>query len=176
LVTSAIEDGFLSFTGKDVLHFAPEPSLSRLIDGQKPARRVTSSYPDQSGDLRLNIEAIDLPDRSFDTIICSHILEHVDDGKALAELHRVLRPGGELVIEVPIVEGWATTYENPGAQSKRERHIHFGQWNHVRFYGRDLRDRIRDAGFDLSEYTASPRHVVRYGLQRGETVFVGLKA
>ena len=42
---------------------------------------------------------------------------------------------------VPIVEGWASTYENPSIVSEQERHIHFGQFDHVRYYGADIRDR-----------------------------------
>ena len=44
-------------------------------------------------DMVLNIEAVDLLDRSFDCIVCSHVLEHVNDRKALAEMFRLLRPG-----------------------------------------------------------------------------------
>ena len=42
------------------------------------------------------------PDATFDRIVCSEVLEHIpDDGAALAELHRVLRPGGVLAVTVP---------------------------------------------------------------------------
>lgn len=175
LLARAVAAGFMSFQDREVLHFAPERALTELLEHYKPKRLVTSSYPDHLADLRLNIEAIELPEASFDAIICSHVLEHVDDRKALGELHRILRPGGELIIEVPIVEGWAETYEDPAITSQDDRHLHFGQFDHIRYYGRDLRNRIRDAGFDLREFTATPQEVLRYGLQRGETVFLAVK-
>lgn len=41
-------------------------------------------------------------DNSYDTLICSEVIEHIkDDAKAVAELNRVLAPGGTLIITVP---------------------------------------------------------------------------
>lgn len=43
-----------------------------------------------------------LPDAQFDCIILSQVLEHVwEPHKAIAESHRMLRPGGWLIIDVP---------------------------------------------------------------------------
>ena len=121
------------------------------------------------------IEAIDLPDASFDRILCNHVVEHVDDAKAFAELFRILHPGGVALFTTPIVEGWAQTYENPAIDGERLRELHFGQNDHVRFYGRDLRERIKAAGFRLEEFTAVEPDVHRHGLMRGETVFMATK-
>lgn len=42
------------------------------------------------------------PDTKFDMVICSEVLEHIrDDKRALEEIHRLLNPGGLLVISVP---------------------------------------------------------------------------
>ena len=47
-----------------------------------------------------------LPD-GFDVILCSHVIEHVDSDQTLLEaFHRVLRPGGYLLLNVPINEVW----------------------------------------------------------------------
>jgi len=123
-------------------------------------------------DLVLNIEAIGVPDQSFDCIVCSHVLEHVDDKKALAEIYRALKPGGVALIMLPVIEGWARTYENPKVRTPEERKRHYGQADHVRYYGADIRDRIRTAGFQLEEFTAEGEDVLTYALQRGEKVFV----
>jgi SAM-dependent methyltransferase len=54
-------------------------------------------------DLRIDICNINLPDHSFDLVLCLHVLEHVpDDRKAMAELRRILRPSGMAVIMVPL--------------------------------------------------------------------------
>jgi SAM-dependent methyltransferase len=154
-----------------ILHFAPEPvvrnNLSRLYS------RYATADLNGEADLTLNIESIDLPSGSVNTVICNHVLEHVSDRKALAEIHRVLSPHGLLVASVPIVEGWDQTYENDSITSPLERELHFGQFDHVRVYGRDFRDRLHAAGFStIDEVTAHGRDVVTYGLLRGEKIFV----
>lgn len=154
-----------------VIHFAPEPNASGFV---KPLadQYQTADLFRRECDLLLNIESMDLSDKCVDAFITSHVLEHVDDARALGELFRCLKPSGVALIMVPIVEGWEQTYENSAVMSERDREVHFGQFDHVRYYGSDLRDRIRDAGFTLEEFTASPDDCVRYGLMRGEKVFV----
>jgi SAM-dependent methyltransferase len=158
-----------------VLHFAPEVPLAPRI------KAIVADY--QTADLSerkqmthyVNIEGTALPAEQYDRIICNHVLEHVNDSLALAEMFRLLKPGGKAIVSSPIVEGWAKTYENPAVLTTTERLLHFGQQDHVRFYGRDLRDRIRAAGFDLTEVTAVEPDVLTYGLIRGETLFIAQK-
>jgi hypothetical protein len=71
-----------------------------------------------------------------------NVLEHVDDSKALAELHRILMSNTYLLLAFPIIEGWESTYESNEILSNEMRMIHFGQLDHVRYYGRDVRERI----------------------------------
>jgi SAM-dependent methyltransferase len=158
----------------DVLHFAPEKSLAKLIRPLARTYRTADIAPGRA-DLVLNIEQIDLPANSVDGIVCFHVLEHVNDAKALAELYRVLRPGGACLIMTPVVEGWVHTYENSGISSPEDRTLHFGQHDHVRYYGADIRARIGAAGFSLSEFTAEGPDIVRYALLPGEKVFVATK-
>ena len=94
----------------------------------------------------LDIQAIAVPDASYDCVVCSHVLEHADDAKALCEIYRVLKPGGVALIMLPVIEGWATTYENPAVTSPEDRKKrHYGQADHVRYYGADMRNRIMGA-------------------------------
>src|SRR3546814_12643209 len=102
---------------------------------------------------RVNIEAMNLDDESFDVIICSHVLEHVDHRKALREMYRVLSPGGFAVLMFPIIEAWTETYEDPRYQGTPEDRIaHYAQDDHITYFGRDVRDHIRAAGFGLDEF------------------------
>lgn len=69
---------------------------------------VTSDFDESAhrGQMRIDLQAIDLPDASFDVILSAHVLEHVPDtDKALAELQRVIRPDGRLLLQVPILQG-----------------------------------------------------------------------
>jgi SAM-dependent methyltransferase len=160
------------FKGKDILHFAPEPGLSALIRNRSPKSYKTCDGFARGVDLRIDITAIDLPDRSFELVLCLHVLEHVDDDrKAMAEVHRILRPAGVFIVMVPMEEGWEETYENPRITSPRDRLLHFGQEDHVRFYGRDIRKRLAAAGFAVDEWTAREPEVARHGLRRGEKIF-----
>ena len=113
-----------------------------------------------------------IADKSFDVAICLHVLEHVDDRAAVSELFRVLRPGGLLVAMFPIIEGWDETFEDASRMSPEDRLFYFGQHDHVRFFGRDARARLAAPGFVVEEYTAVEPQVSRYGLARGEKIFI----
>lgn len=154
-----------------IMHFAPEKIFESkfkkiYLDGYKTADLYASA------DLKINIEQIDLHDDAFNTVICNHVLEHVDDEKALREIYRILSHDGIFIVSVPIVEGWDKTYENPEIRTDKERELHFGQNDHVRYYGKDFRERLRSAGFKFEEITAEGSDVVEYGLLRGEKYFI----
>lgn len=161
--------------GGRLIHFAPEPNVAELVKPLASEYRSSDLFM-RGCDLALNLEKMDLDDNSVDVFIASHVLEHVADTKALGELYRCLKPGGLALIMVPIIEGWDRTYENSAVTSRRERTLHFGQFDHVRYYGSDLRDRIRAAGFALEEFTAEPEDCVQYSLTPGEKVFVARRS
>ncbi len=164
------------FAGKDVLHFAPEACLRGYLADQRPKSYRTADLFASNVDLKLNIEQIDLPDATADVILCLHVLEHVDDRKAIAELHRILRPGGVLVAMFPIVEGWQETFEDSTKTTPEDRLLYFGQHDHARFFGSDARSRLAAPGFTVTEFTAEEPDVSRHGLQRGEKIFICRKA
>lgn len=153
-----------------VLHFAPEPAFEPILRA-KAGRYVTTDYMRTKVDVRLNIEALELEDASFDLIIAHQVLEHVDHRKALAECFRCLTPGGRMVVTTPVIEAWATTYENPDVTTSRDRLLHFGQKDHLRYFGRDLKDHMRSAGFEVHEFISSEPDVATYALIRGETLY-----
>lgn len=160
---------------RSMLHFAPEDILRKRFSQRFPDYRAVDLVR-ADVDYNCDIEDTKLPPASVDVVFASHILEHVDDRKAIAELFRILKPAGKLIAMVPIVEAWAETYENPAITSESERDLHFGQYDHVRFYGRDFPQRLAAAGFNVTAYMATPLDCVKYGLQRGEKVFVATKS
>jgi SAM-dependent methyltransferase len=101
--------------------------------------------PDGAGGASVNGNALSLPfpDATFDRIIASEVMEHIDDDAgAAAELARVLKPGGTIAVTVPswLPERicWALTDEYHAP------HVPGG---HVRIYTEaTLRRRLRDAG------------------------------
>jgi SAM-dependent methyltransferase len=160
--------------GKTVLHFAPESVISEILR-PKAKSYIGADLDGRRAETALNMENIALADESIDLIVCNHVLEHVDDARALREFLRVLVPGGTALLMFPVVEGWNKTYENPDIRSAKDRTLHFGQWDHVRYYGRDVRGRIESAGFELAEFTAQEPEVIRFGLSRGEKTFIARK-
>lgn len=161
------------FEGREVLHFAPEPGMQAYILARKPKRYVTCDYEPGLGDLTINIEQIDLPDNSFDVIYCSHVLEHVDDARAIPELYRIVRPGGVLLTMVPVIEGWTQSFIDASKTgSDADKTLYFNQHDHIRMFGRDFRDRLQTPGFAVEEFTAVEPHVARHALIRGDKVFI----
>lgn len=142
-----------------ILHFAPETALENKMRLLYINYKTADLFSE--ADIVLNIEAIELNNNSIKTVICNHVLEHVDDKKALAEIYRVLTADGCMVVSVPIIEGWSHTYENPNINDPFLRTLHFGEHNHVRYYGRDFRDRLKEAGFfNIQEITAEGKDVI----------------
>ena len=158
----------------NVLHFAPEAIFETIFRKHFKHYRTADLF--EAADLKLDLEDIDLPDGSVDMIIANHVLEHVDDRKTAKELSRILSKDGILICQVPLIEGWDATYEDAAITSQDGRRLHFGQEDHLRYYGRDFRTRIAQGGFDLPrEITSQAEDVVKYGLNRGEKVFVFTK-
>ena len=157
--------------GGRTLHFAPEPAVAAIVK-PRTADYATADIVQGRADKVLDIEDMRTEDSdSYDWIVCSHVLEHVDDRKALRELNRILKPDGVLMLMFPLVSGWDHTYEDPSITTAAGRLRFFGQHDHLRFYGADVRDRITSAGFALSEFTAEEPYVSRYGLIRGYKLF-----
>jgi len=96
---------------------------------------------------RMDLTNLELPDGCKTLVWCSHVLDDIpDDRKALSEIFRVLAPGGILVLQVTI--GGETTYEDSSVVTKADRLQKFLWEDHVRLYGRDLKERIEDRGFE----------------------------
>jgi len=151
-----------------VLHVSPERGLSDALRKQKNLHYQSSSF-EEGEDLRLDLTKIDLPDASFDVIICSHVLEHIpDDRSALREIYRVLRPGGWAILIVPLSKSGETD-EDSSVTSAEDRLKRFGQQDHVRVYGgKDFLKRIREVGFEVSVVNLvkdrTPDYARRYGI------------
>lgn len=129
-----------------LLHVAPAPCLEARLKSMSELEYTAVDLVGGHGRIRGDLTALPFGDDSFDVACCSHVLEHiVDDFGAMRELRRVVRPTGWVAIQVPITA--TVTMEAPDVTSPCERERVFGQSDHVRRYGQDFAERLRDAGF-----------------------------
>ena len=139
---------FFDGTPKRMLHVAPEHCLSGHFRREIGAGYLTADLQQGRAMVEMDITDIQYPDRSFDVIYCSHVLEHVqDDRQAMREFRRVLDDGGWAILLVPITR--QRTHEDPSITEPEERLKAFGQEDHVRRYGPDYVDRLRESGFTV---------------------------
>lgn len=168
-------DFFTSIVKKKVLHFAPEQAFYKLFRKQKNIDYTTTDLFSPLADVKADICNLPFEDNSYDIIFCNHVLEHIpDDTKAMQELYRVLKPGGMGIFQIPQDLSRDVTFFDDSIINQKERAAIFGQYDHVRIYGRDYFDKLRSIGFNVVEedYTnkIKPELVKRYCLAKGEII------
>jgi ubiquinone/menaquinone biosynthesis C-methylase UbiE len=120
---------------------------------------------------KMDITDMDFPGESFDVIICYHVLEHIkDDLKAMSELSRVLKKSGYAILQVPVKEIDETIeYSKPDPKESY----------HVRMYGRDYKDRLESAGFEVlvDDYlkNINAETLRKYGMDAEDIYFCRIK-
>ncbi len=159
-----------------VLHFAPEQAFYKRFRKLKNLKDyITTDLNSPLADVKADICALPFEDNSFDVILCNHVLEHIpNDTQAMSELNRVLKPGGWGIFQIPQDLNRTITFEDDSITDKKERALIFGQYDHVRIYGRDYFDKLRSIGFVVEEidYTAqlSASKIEEYRLAKGEII------
>lgn len=94
------------------------------------------------GDIQLDLQSIDLPTNSVDVLLTPHVLEHVPDTtSALEEIHRVLKPGGWMFLQIPLCQGTTSVPLTPEFHADNTP-VYFR-------FGWDLTDQVRNAGFEV---------------------------
>ena len=95
----------------DVLHISPENFLRKIFK-KKYKSYISSDLYIKDVDHQFDIEEIPYPDKSFDLVFASHVLEYVkNDKKAINEIKRVLRPGGLAFLPVPMLHDKTIDFE-----------------------------------------------------------------
>lgn len=171
---------FTSEKKLNVLHIAPEQCFLKIFRKQKNLKYTTSDLESPIADVKADICDLPFDDNSFDVVFCNHVLEHItDDEKAMQELYRVLKSGGFGIFQIPQDLSRATTFEDDTITDKKERAKIFGQYDHVRVYGRDYFDKLRSIGFKVDEidYTKkiAPKELERFCLMKNEILPVCYK-
>lgn len=156
--------------GRRVVEVAPSPGFEALMRAQ-PDLDYTSFDLAPFAMEQHDITAMTFADDSIDYFLCFHVLEHLPyDAPAITEIHRVLKPGGTAVLQVPI--DWAAERTREfGAPDPRD-------CGHVRQYGRDFAGKIAAPGLAVRQVSVSevfdPGTVARYGLST-EPIFFAAK-
>lgn len=143
--------------GAHILHFAPEYHLAQRIVAQQPATYIKADlYPHADDIQKVDLLQMPFADGQFDFLIANHVMEHVDNvNQALAEIHRVLKPGGWAILQTPYCATLQHTWEDAGIQSAAQRLAAYGQDDHVRLFGRDIFAIFEAAGFTSHSETHS---------------------
>jgi SAM-dependent methyltransferase len=168
-------------SNKSILHIAPEACFINRFEKLHGDNYITADIESPLAKVKMDIHQIPFEANRFDVVLCNHVLEHVqDDIQAMREIHRVLKPGGFAILQIPFfapVED--VTFENASITNKREREKIFGQDDHVRKYGRDYPQRIAKSGLtpveDAFINTLSEEQQKKFGLSKGEIIYKAVK-
>lgn len=158
-----------------VLHFAPEQAFYKRFRKLENLDYTTTDLNSPLADIKADICNLPFEDDSYDVILCNHVLEHIpDDTKAMQELYRIMKPNGWGIFQIPQDLNRDKTFEDNSITDKKERAKIFGQYDHVRVYGRDYFDKLRSIGFTVEavDYTVtfSTETITRYSLAKGELI------
>lgn len=164
-----------------VLDFAPSKAFARAIKNFKNVAYTTADYFIDGYDLKLDVcNMKDIPNGSYSLVICSHVLEHVDDpDKALSEIFRIIKSGGAAILMVPLFFDVETTIEDSSYNTDYLRCKAFGQADHVRLFAKqDFENRIKKASFELELITPVqlPQDLVeKYAIAENSVLYLGHK-
>jgi len=158
-----------------LLHFAPEQAFLKRFRKLKNIDYTTTDIESPLADVKADICVLPFKDNEFDVILCNHVLEHVkDDKKAMSELYRVMKPGGWGIFQIPQDLKREITFEDDSITDPKERAKIFGQYDHVRIYGRDYFDKLRSVGFKVKEVQyqeqLDEKSIEKYVLNRAEII------
>ncbi|MEP6711837.1 MAG: methyltransferase domain-containing protein [Ferruginibacter sp.] len=166
-----------------VLHIAPETVFFSHLKNQKnidyhPGDIFPHLCP--KGTQYFDLLNHNLPDESFDVIICNHVFQYIeDDKKAMQNVFKLMKPGGWGIMQVPIDTTKKVTYEDSSITDPQERLKAFGLKEHVRYYSYDYADKLADAGFTVKvdDYTAqfTDEEIYKYGFWKGDAIYHCLK-
>ncbi len=160
VVLEARTSFFLS--GSRVIEVAPMRNFQRFCLAQSGVDYISFDlrrFAMEKGDItRMRYE-----DESADCFLALHVLEHIpEEAAALAEIRRVLKPGGTAILQVPLFPDVAHTYEYEKPDPR--------EVGHVRRYGRDFGERIAGHGFEVEEVSVeqlvNTEIIQRFGLSR----------
>jgi len=180
------ENRFPISSSDKILHIAPEPSLGRYLQAKSPKGYISGVkyyegfyYP--PGVKLMDLLKLPFENNQFDWVICNHVLEHIpDDHAAMKAIFDVLKKGGKAILQVPWSPLLDHTKEDFNIQDPKEREAAFGQFDHVRIYGKDYTTKLRNAGFqnnkiEFKDLDISENDIQKMQLNKKECIFIVAK-
>jgi len=161
-----------------LLHIAPEACLINIFKRFDNIEYITADLNSPLADIKMDIHNMPFKEKSFDLILCNHVLEHVEnDIKALEEIKRVLKMDGIGIVQVPFYNPIPKeTLEDKSVTSKKERELLYGQSDHVRKYGKDYRKRLESTGLKTKLKTPDSflfnADIIRHSIIESEEIFI----
>ncbi len=163
-----------------MLHLAPEQAFYKRFKKMSNIDYITADLESPLADIKLDIKKMPFKNNEFDIVFCNHVMEHIDDEKkALSEVLRVMKKGGFAILQVPLDYNLEKTFEDLSITNPKEREKLFGQYDHLRLYGKDYPKRLTNAGFKVIENKLIDKftdyELNRYRLDKREILYIAIK-
>lgn len=163
-----------------VLHFAPEYAFLKLFRSLPNLDYVSADLRSPLAMVRMDISNIPYEDNTFDVILCSHVLQYVnDDREVMRELLRVLKPEGWAILTVPIDGMRDKTLECAEMILTDPEDRDFSHNDFARLYGADYKKRLEESGYKviIDGYVRElgPDTINKYLLQEDENIYLCIK-
>jgi SAM-dependent methyltransferase len=165
------EHSNISFAPTTVLDVATKPCFRTFCQSLPNVRYVSSDLMIFS-----DLTQMGMASESFDIITCMHVMEHIpNDLGAFGEIARLLKPNGFAIVVVPLKS--EKTLEDPDARTEDYERL-YGQYDHVRYYGMDIVERMETVGLNVEVIdvfkTHSDQVLRRHGLYGDDRYFFRL--
>lgn len=164
-----------------LLHVAPEDCLAKIFLRKNKIRYIPIDsfehgyfYPDYL--IKMDLLSLEIENNSMDFVICNHVLQDINnDKRAMSEIFRVLKPGGQAIIQVPISNKIPITIEHEGPLSYRECEKRYGHRFHKRIYSQDdFLSRLTNVGFRTQVIKVSCDYDIN-SLNSRERIYLAIK-
>jgi len=163
-----------------MLDIAPTFCLQKVFKGNSNIEYVSFDISSPLAEIKGDITKMIFENNSFDIIICSHVLEHIEnDLTALSEINRVLKSNGKAFFQIPLDKKMKSTFEDKTITNPEQRKEIYGQSDHVRIYGLDFPERLEKTGWTYEIINCSDTFdeslIRKYCLLEDEQIFVCTK-
>lgn len=159
-----------------ILHIAPEKGLEKIFRRNEKITYISGDLQEGKADIVCDITKLQFENNYFDYILINHVLEHIkEENLAFKEMKRVLKDTGYIICSFPICLS-EDTYENECIINKKDRIKYYGQKDHVRLYGRDVKSHLEAYGLEVREFITdmilTDDEILKMNVIKGDRIFI----